>query len=675
MTIRLRLSNSQSQKNIDTVALVAGTPGDAESLALGYLSAALKVRGIRPHVFTYRNAAELDAVARRILFTFPSLVGVSLQSGYAAIDGVALILLLRRLGYTGHITTGGAFATLCAKRLLSSFPQIDSVIPYDGELPLTRLAESICHNRYPESITGVHTRMNAAPHRTSDQYAFLHLHPLRDFFKQYAGLSSAEVCAARGYLSTIRRRPPEDLAEEMARLYHRHGIRCFHFVDENYLLPTEPDAIAQLLALGKALRKRNVGRRAISMMLKADIVTPRVAMEMKKLGVVRVTLEENSHLAPDLCHLKRPLSPHANCQAMRTLHQAGILFQRNILLVHPHSTIEQIQTEIAVMTQTRGGLIVPFALEVFENTDLYHQLEKRRRVFGGPFLWFYDLPDERAGTFAYIFGRLKRDAMAPMATGASAYEIQGALAASEHLSGIPPQTFYKLRAKAEQLNDKLNALWVSALTQAISLASTPDTRNIDTLINDTKQTTSQLRLRFNMLQSTVEACCETPPVCELSFPRKKLTAGIAAAVLGFSVATCQHIVSTTANSGADATAPVPKTNATDHEASRMIGTDFTAIIQPDTAEDTADNNVATRGVNLQRRALFATATENGCCQTLTSEGCLNQNHFVLGADGHVVDIVPVDENGEELPGIDDGVKECLLKALASQTFPCSKIHC
>lgn len=189
MSIRVRLNNSQPHKSVDNIALVAGTPGGAESLTLGALSAAFKARGVRPLIFTFRVAADMESVARRILLTFPSLVCVFLPNGNATITGIALIRLLRRKGYTGHITTGGAYAAANAEQLLSLFPQIDSVIGDDGKQPLMHLAESICHNRYPETIKGVHTHSGATNCSAAAQHAFL----CRDSFSKQVKARFDEV--------------------------------------------------------------------------------------------------------------------------------------------------------------------------------------------------------------------------------------------------------------------------------------------------------------------------------------------------------------------------------------------------------------------------------------------------------------------------------------------------
>ena len=117
------------------VGLVAGTPGGSESLALAYLAASLKNAGHTPHVRTFNGGVHIQEVAQNLCKLNPPLIGVSLPSGHASIDAVALVHLFRALGYKGHITVGGAFTTLSHQRILERVGAIDSVIRYDGEVP------------------------------------------------------------------------------------------------------------------------------------------------------------------------------------------------------------------------------------------------------------------------------------------------------------------------------------------------------------------------------------------------------------------------------------------------------------------------------------------------------------------------------------------------------------
>jgi len=288
------------------VGLVAGTPGGAESLALAYLASALTNGGHTPHVLTYGGSRQLEPLARELIRLDPPLVGVSLPSGHASIDAVAFILLLRTLGHAGHITVGGAWATLSCQRILESFPQIDSVVRYDGEIPIVELANRVANGADVRGTDGVCTREGGMETGFVEGDAFLQTRPLHDRFRRYAGVPSAKISAVRGCfgkckycglaavrkerkrearaaglaaskiralgIGGMRRRPAADVAQEMAELYHEYGVRFFHFVDENHL-PADPEAaLVEVQALARA-RGPNPHQRRRQASIRCDAAT------------------------------------------------------------------------------------------------------------------------------------------------------------------------------------------------------------------------------------------------------------------------------------------------------------------------------------------------------------------------------------------------------------------
>jgi hypothetical protein len=78
-------------------------------------------------------------------------------------------------------------------------------------------------------------------------------------------------------VSGVTRWTSERLAAEIASLYHLQGARVFTVMDDN-LLPLAPEeAEAFLRRLAHELRQNRVGPIALSLQLRADVVTPAVA--------------------------------------------------------------------------------------------------------------------------------------------------------------------------------------------------------------------------------------------------------------------------------------------------------------------------------------------------------------------------------------------------------------
>jgi len=89
---------------------------------------------------------------------------------------------------------------------------------------------------------------------------------------------------------TMRLRSPENLAAEMALLWHATGgmgaIFCFH--DDNFLLPRPEDSLARVRALRSALDDYGVGKIALVGKGRPDCITPELLRELASLGLVRL---------------------------------------------------------------------------------------------------------------------------------------------------------------------------------------------------------------------------------------------------------------------------------------------------------------------------------------------------------------------------------------------------
>src|SRR5512147_504881 len=86
-------------------------PGD-ENLALRYLAAALKRAGHKPEIVPLCGPHDIRDVVARIQTMNASLVGVSISDADVAIDALAFLHFLRSTGFSGHVTCGGALATI-----------------------------------------------------------------------------------------------------------------------------------------------------------------------------------------------------------------------------------------------------------------------------------------------------------------------------------------------------------------------------------------------------------------------------------------------------------------------------------------------------------------------------------------------------------------------------------
>ena len=102
---------------------------------------------INPFFDIFRRGILQDLLRDR-----PPLVGISIPTQGQFLAGLTLAALIRDSGLKCHITTGGPHMTMLRRRLTrvpALFDLIDSVVLFDGELPLLRLAEALAGGEQP----------------------------------------------------------------------------------------------------------------------------------------------------------------------------------------------------------------------------------------------------------------------------------------------------------------------------------------------------------------------------------------------------------------------------------------------------------------------------------------------------------------------------------------------
>src|SRR5262245_2774871 len=125
------------------IALIG--PEFEENLSLRYLASSLAVAGYTAQIFPFNHESDLPVIATQIANAAapPLLVGLSLAFQWRAKDFLALAMALRQMGYSGHITAGGHFATFAAREILNDFPELNSICRQESEETLVILARAV----------------------------------------------------------------------------------------------------------------------------------------------------------------------------------------------------------------------------------------------------------------------------------------------------------------------------------------------------------------------------------------------------------------------------------------------------------------------------------------------------------------------------------------------------
>ena len=126
---------------------------DQGNLGLGYLAAVLRKHGCAVEMIEVRDSPE--AIAARLLERQPLVVGFSLIFQFFLPQYRQIAQHLRAAGIACHFTIGGHYPSLCHDELLTNFPEIDSVVRYEGEETLIELVDRLRAGADWRDVSGI----------------------------------------------------------------------------------------------------------------------------------------------------------------------------------------------------------------------------------------------------------------------------------------------------------------------------------------------------------------------------------------------------------------------------------------------------------------------------------------------------------------------------------------
>jgi hypothetical protein len=485
------------------VALVGRELAGDENLSLRYLAGALSSAGHEAVVIPLNGPASLPAAAERIEKIRADILGLSLPDADITIDALAFVRYVRQAGYSGHVTCGGPLATLVRHELLDKHRGIDSVIRHDGEVPLTMLADAIATGGAWQDIPGISTRSGDGPPAPVADPTSLGTRPVHaDPLPKLLGVGTARLSASRGCpgrcpycgpaalqrdairdarkaglgrdelrsanVGKTRHRHYVGVAEEVAELYHRSGARFFQVVDENLLSGGTERAEAWLTGLMGELARRKVGRTAWCIQADPATLTPTMMDLLVELGVIRVSVGIEGLTTKQLRALGRWGEATDHIEILETLRRRGIVTSFNSLIVHPLSSMADIEREIDALAALSPIHFDVLSMAVYPGTQAYHSLLREGRVTGGMLGLRFEPADIAVNRFRAALIRLRMEAIGRYGVNTYAHDVAINVALAGRL-GLPGYQASMARTIESALDD-LNRARVRALMMAAELA-------------------------------------------------------------------------------------------------------------------------------------------------------------------------------------------------------------
>jgi len=396
--------------------LLAG-PDYEENLSIRYLSASLLNAGHDTVLAAFNSPADTVAVANAARDT--GIAGLSMCFQSRAMEFLHLARLIKSRDPGKLIVAGGHYASCAAEPLLTNHPEIDIIVIHEGERTLVEIADALPHlkERLPQ-IPGI-------AYRDGQKVCFTRQRPMLDDLddlpfpdrrgpvQSIAGVPTSYLMGSRGCygscayccITTLHRMAPgrrfrqrsaEQIADEMAALYHERGVRQFVFHDDNFLVPSQAMNQARISALEKALKHRGVEHIALVIKCRPADANREILRRLKELGLVRVFLGIESATARGLSSLERDQSVADSERALEACAQLDISAQFTLMVFNPDATLYTLRSDVAFMRRFCRNPLNFCRAEIYMGTPLEKRMIELGRTRGDYFAREYNLSDPAA---------------------------------------------------------------------------------------------------------------------------------------------------------------------------------------------------------------------------------------------------------------------------------------
>jgi len=364
-------SDPYSQEAADVVLIGYQDQGN---LGMGYLAAVLQQQGRRVDMIDIRDSAE--SIAARLIARQPLVVGFSLIFQYFLPQYRRLAAHLRSAGIVSHFTIGGHYPSLCHDEILRNFPELDSVVRYEGELTLPDLVERLSTGKDWRQTSGIAYLCNGEVIVTEPRPLVHDLdslpHPWRPYkAEQVGGYPTLPLLASRGCArrcsfcsihtfyrtapgKVVRCRKPEKIVEEMLHLQSQYGVRVFLFQDDDF--PLWGNAGRRWAdELVERLHESGLTRSTVwKISCRGEYVEPELFARLRDAGLFLVYMGIESGVEQGLKILHKEMTVEQNLAAIRVLKDLGIQFAYGFMLFDPSSTFESVRENVGFLRKIVG---------------------------------------------------------------------------------------------------------------------------------------------------------------------------------------------------------------------------------------------------------------------------------------------------------------------------------
>jgi anaerobic magnesium-protoporphyrin IX monomethyl ester cyclase len=395
---------------------------DQGNLGMGYLAAVLTRHGCAVEMIDVREGGA--KIAERLAARQPLVVGFSLIFQFFLPQFRAVAQQLRAAGITSHFTIGGHYPSLCHDELLPNFPEIDSVVRYEGEETLIELVDRLHAGQDWRDIDGIAylsgTEVVATQARPLVQDLDSLPFPQRPHGPEHiGGFPTLPLLASRGCIrrcsfcsihtfyrtapgKVVRVRQPAKVVEEMLHLYRQYGVRVFLFQDDDFPLWGKKGRRWADELIGRMHDSGLAERTIWKISCRAEYVEPELFQAMREAGLFLVYMGIESGVEQGLEILFKQMTVEQNLDAVATLKRLDIVFSYGFMLFDPSSTFQTIRENIGFLREIVADGSAPAVFSrmlPYGGTPIRDQLAKEGRLRGDLTRPDYDFLDLRINEY------------------------------------------------------------------------------------------------------------------------------------------------------------------------------------------------------------------------------------------------------------------------------------
>jgi radical SAM superfamily enzyme YgiQ (UPF0313 family) len=400
-----------------------------ESLALGYLRGSLEHHGF-PCMSINAELLELspEGVAQRLVAE-PQLrlLGISAKSQrtYRAARRIAQLVKAGRPDI--HVTLGGVFSSAADEQILRDCRDIDSIVRGEGEYAIVELAARLSQGLPLPEMRGLSIRAKDSIIRTQprprirdlDSLPFPARHDLEYMLENGArGATSAYLVASRGCYAActfcsihqiygdhnVVRRSPSSIADEMAQIKTRYGIRRFSFVDDLFIMPSK-SGITWVHDFCDVLAERGLDVNFYAEM-RADTIQRSLVSKLVNIGMHRLFIGMEAGVDSVLTRWDKGTTVADNNAALRELEAIGLAHHQinfGYIMFDPEMDFEELRAQYRWIRDSGYAKVqhLQNKMNIYWGTPQYQRMISQGKIDGSALgdRWIYTFDDPRVNAF------------------------------------------------------------------------------------------------------------------------------------------------------------------------------------------------------------------------------------------------------------------------------------